>query len=90
MKNGIITFTYVKVHFSFRKNLVCKIFVFLFNYFVTIIISTNLSKFLYSLFSESFDSDVFRDLQFYKIIVLIIALTLVILILEPEKLKVIT
>ena len=56
---------------------------------MTLIISTNLSKFLFGMLNDNFDTDIFRDLQFYKIIVFAIAMILVFLILEPEKLKVI-
>ena len=67
---------------------VCKVFVFLFNQSVISVISINLSKFLCDLLKDNFDSDVFRDLRMYKLIVLVLLLLLVILILEPEKLKV--
>jgi hypothetical protein len=68
---------------------VCKVFVFLFNQSVISVISINLSKFLCNLLKDNFDSDVFRDLRMYKLIVVVLLLLLVILILEPEKLKVI-
>jgi hypothetical protein len=62
--------------------------VFLYNQSVISVISINLSKFLWKLLKDNFDSDIFRDLRMYKLIVLLLLLLLVILILEPEKLKV--
>ena len=61
---------------------------FVFNQVVVSIISVNLSKFLWKLMKDQFDSDVFRDLRMYKLIVLVLLLVMVLLILEPEKLKV--
>ena len=66
----------------------CKVFVFLYNQSVISVISINLSKFLWKLLKDNFDSDILRDLKMYKLIVLVLLLLLVLLILEPEKLKV--
>ena len=67
---------------------VCKIFVFLFNQSVVSVIAINLSKFLWSKLKDNFDNDTFRELQMYKLVVILSLVILVILILEPEKLKV--
>lgn len=67
----------------------CKIFVFLFNYFVALVVSTNLSKFLCRALYDNFDNDLFRSLDMYKLIVLVIILLLVFFFPEPEKLKVV-
>ena len=67
----------------------CKGFVFIFNQSVVSIIAINLSKFVWSLLKDFFDSDILRDLRMYKLMVLCLLIVLVFFILEPEKLKVV-
>lgn len=67
----------------------CKVFVFIFNQSVVSIIAINLSKFVWSLLKDFFDSDILRDLRMYKLMVLCLLIVLVFFILEPEKLKVV-
>lgn len=74
--------------FDHSNKAVCKFFVFLYNWCVTTVVCINLGKFLCDLFYDYFDSDIFRNIQMYKLIVLVITLILVFLVLEPEKLKV--
>ena len=56
---------------------------------MALVVSTNLSKFLCRTLYDNFDSDIFRSLDMYKLIVLVIILLLVFFFPEPEKLKVI-
>ena len=67
----------------------CKVFVFIFNQSVVSIIAINLSKFVWSLLKDFFDSDILRDLRMYKLMELCLLIVLVFFILEPEKLKVV-
>ena len=47
----------------------------------------NLSKFMCTNIGSYFDNDILRDLTFYKLLVIVISLFLVLIILQPEKLK---
>ena len=47
----------------------------------------NLSKFMQLNFGSFFDNDTLRDLSFYKFLVVILMLVLVLFIIQPEKLK---
>ena len=64
-----------------------KIFAFLLNYMIVLVNCLNLSKFLQSNIGSHFDNETLRDLTFYKFLVIILILVLVIFILQPEKLK---
>ena len=66
---------------------VTKCSVFLFSYVVTIINVINVSKFLKSIMVENFDNPLFRDLSFYKTLIILVTLVLVFFIVQPENLR---
>lgn len=65
----------------------CKTFTFFLNYAIILVNGINFSKFLTNKIGVLFDSDTFRDLTFYKLCFILINIILIILILEPEKMK---
>lgn len=67
--------------------LICKLFNFFLNYVVVLVNGINFSKFLTSNFGVLFTNDLFRDLSLYKLCFIIITVVLIVLILEPERMK---
>lgn len=84
----VLVYVYEDPNTILRVKYVIKLFCFLANYFVVIITSTNLARYIQINIGRLINNETFRDFSFYALIIIVLMVFLIVVILEPSQLKV--